>query len=96
MWYADTTSDNQAFEASTLDALSNQIANYYAEDGDTVCQLEAVYYGDDAGVTVTLSDNDLEMFCGACERMNEHLINEAEAEAKADCGNRSDFYNNVL
>ena len=96
MWYADTTSDVQAFEASTKDALSDQIANYYAEDGDNVCQIEAVYSEDDAGVTTTLSDYDLELFCGACEHLNEHLINEAEAEAKADCENRSDYYSNVL
>ena len=96
MWNADTTDHIQAFEASSLEVLSSDIANYYAEDGDTICQIEAVYFENDHGSRSTLSDMGIELFAGDCEHQNEHLINEAEAEDKANRENRSDYYANIL
>lgn len=96
MWYADTTSDVQAFEAESLQGLSNDIANYFAESGDTVCQLEAVYFQDDHGARSTLSDEGLNQFSEICGELNEYLISETESEAEAMRQNRSDYYANTL
>lgn len=96
MWYADTTDHMQAFEAPTLEALFDDIANSYTDDGETICQIEAVYFQNDHGARSTLSEMGLEIFSGACEYQHEHLISEAEAEAKADCENRSDYYASIL
>jgi hypothetical protein len=96
MWNADTASQAQAFQDNTLEGLSKAIAYYYAEDDDTICQIEDVYFEDDHGARSTLSDYGLERFCGTCEMLNQHFRSEADAEAEAMRQNTSDYFSNIL
>lgn len=96
MFYLDTTSDIQAFEANSKGELQQQVAECSAQDGENICQIESVYFEAPSGKTTKLSHHDLYSFIEGCEALNQSMIQEAEAEAKADRENTSDYYASIL
>ncbi len=96
MFYLDTTSYTQIFEAKSLCDLSDQVSEYYAQDWEDVCQIEAVYFQNDLGVRSALSSKDLELFIADCEDNNQNLRNEMELDNQYQQQMKSDYYANIL
>lgn len=96
MFYLDIKNHPQAFEAESLRKLSDCVAEHYAEQGESICQIEAIYFENDNGARSTLSAKGLDLFVAGCELDNEQSISEAEAEAETMRQNKSDYYSSIL
>ncbi len=96
MFHLDKPNHTQAFEADSLRELSDTVSEYYAEQGEGICEIEAVYFENDNGARSTLSVQGLALFVAECETENEQanaLYDEADQGRRESI---SDYYASVI
>jgi hypothetical protein len=89
MWIANF--ENGCFEADTLEQLSNQIAEFYAQDNMWLPDAESVENDNQ-----TLSELGLQKFNEACENQYEAEVEEIEWSQEYRRQVEADYYANIL
>lgn len=89
MWNASFK--DSCFEAETLEELSNQIAEFYAQDNMWLPAADSIENGNQS-----LSESGLQKFNEACEYNYQAEIEDNKAELAYQQQVKSEYYSNIL